>query len=138
MTARHGDATTAAGPRFCPRLQAGEGAGVSGNVLYFRAMQRSLQPEWTADAVVRAMRLALTAPTSASLFDFVVRRARDCLGENSTAYTALFTRACWQHSHAEPRSHQAAQRVAAALTADGVAMPPALAGPSESGAASIK
>jgi predicted acyl esterase len=85
-------------------------------------------PIWTAEAVVRGMRVALTAATSASLFRFIVDRARNVLGEHSADYTALFLRASWQHSQGEPRSRRAAERVAAALTADGIAMPPALGG----------
>jgi hypothetical protein len=81
---------------------------------------------WTPEAVIKGMRLALTAPTSASLFAFIVKRARDVLGEHSPHYSALFLRASWLHSQAEPHSFRAAQLVAAALTADGIAVPAAL------------
>jgi hypothetical protein len=96
---------------------------------------------WTAALVLRALRLAMT--TQPNLFRFVLDRARAVLGEASPDYTALVLRCApaiggvramcreqygWRHSRSElyRRSNRGAVRVAAALAADGVAVPDAL------------
>jgi hypothetical protein len=84
------------------------------------AMQRSVQPEWTAALVIRALRLGMT--TQPTLFRGVLDAASAVLGEHSKAYRALIFRAAWAHSRAEPRSDRAAERVAAVLNRGGVAL----------------
>jgi hypothetical protein len=108
-------------------------------------MERSVQHEWTAELVLRGLRLAYAAqprfdepPAS---FAFIADRAREVLGEDSPDWAALVLRVApapglsiremcrerygWHHSRSElyRRSNRGAELVAAALERDGVPIP---------------
>ncbi|SRR5258708_3886264 len=87
---------------------------------------------WTAELVLRAMRAAISSQPH--LFGFVLHRARDVLGEDSAEFVALIARCAPRpgasvremvriEKHALRHSRSGAERVAAALTDDGIAVP---------------
>jgi hypothetical protein len=98
--------------------------------------------QWTTAPVLTACELALSSQPT--LFCFVVERASEVLGKDSPEFNALMLRCAppadvsvrervregygWSGSRSElyRRSGLAAERVAAALNASGVAVPAAL------------